>query len=93
MNLESSHAAARVHVPAGSCCRQVAGDVLWLLLQAAPELRLTVQRHLYDALQRLDAALLNECSSFTAEGYSKVRRTPMRAAAATVLRAPASITY
>jgi hypothetical protein len=41
-------------------------------LQVEPELRLTVQQQYYDTQQRLGAALLNECSNFTPQGYSKV---------------------
>jgi hypothetical protein len=37
-----------------------------------PELRMTVQRQYYEALQRLDAVLQTVCNSFSAEGYSKV---------------------
>jgi hypothetical protein len=41
-------------------------------LQVEPELRLTVQQQYYDTQQRLGTALLNECSNFTPQGYSKV---------------------
>jgi hypothetical protein len=59
-------------------------------LRAAPELRALVQRHYYDTLARLDAALQRCCAEFSAEGYSKVRgggvvfppAAPRRAAAA-----------
>ncbi|WIA16240.1 hypothetical protein OEZ85_012951 [Tetradesmus obliquus] len=37
-----------------------------------PELRLTVQQQYYDTQQRLGTALLNVCSDFTPQGYSKV---------------------
>jgi hypothetical protein len=44
-------------------------------LTVAPQLQARVQRHYFDSLQRLDAALLRCCSAFSAEGYSKVQST------------------
>lgn len=47
-------------------------------LRVAPELRSLVQRHYFDTLSRLDAALRRCCASFSAEGYSKVGHAPCR---------------
>jgi hypothetical protein len=50
----------------GTCCIS--------FVQVEPELRLTVQQQYYDTQQRLGTALLNVCSDFTLQGYSKVSK-------------------